>query len=89
MTRLTDHLSDYEDARSSVELVQEGIAYKLGNAICSTCFVSLEESHPSVDFSEYGLDLDGHCLVLNLFGWRSTVECLIRPFMIIVVSEPS
>jgi hypothetical protein len=67
MTRLTDHLGDYEDARSSVELVQEGIAYKLGNAICSTCFVSLEESYPSVDFSEYALDLNTYDTVEYAF----------------------
>ena len=58
MTRLTDHISDYESASTSVELVRQGIAGKLGGAICSTCFVSLDESYPSVDFSEYGLSLD-------------------------------
>lgn len=57
MTRISDHISDYESASTSVELVREGIASRLGGAICSTCFVSLDESYPSVDFSEYGLSL--------------------------------
>jgi len=29
-----------------------------------------------------------HCLVLNLLSWRFAVECLIWPFVVVVVSEP-
>ncbi|WP_336337422.1 hypothetical protein [Haloarcula brevis] len=67
MTRLTDHISDYETARTSVELLQEGVAYKLGNAICSTCFVSLEDSYPEIDLSEYGIDLNEYDTVEYTF----------------------
>lgn len=59
MTRISEHLSDEEEARTSVELVKTGLAYKLGNAICANCFMSLEESYPKIDFNSYGLCFDG------------------------------
>ncbi|EMA31535.1 hypothetical protein C444_08070, partial [Haloarcula japonica DSM 6131] len=31
--------------------------------------------------------LERHCLVLNLLSWRSSVECLVRSFVVVVVSE--
>ncbi|RKS75994.1 hypothetical protein BDK61_4620 [Haloarcula quadrata] len=30
-----------------------------------------------------------HCLVLNLFSWRFSVKSLVRPFVVVVVSESS
>lgn len=60
MTRIYKHMTDEELARTSIELVKAGIAYKLGNAICAGCFMSLEETYPDIDFSIYGLDLEDY-----------------------------
>jgi len=59
-------------------------------------YVSTNEKF-AADFEEYiaeypynkpQLSIEGHCLVPNLLGWRSSVECLIGSFVVIVVSEP-
>lgn len=33
--------------------------------------------------------LGGHCLVLDDLSWRSSVECLVRSFVVVVLSEAS
>jgi hypothetical protein len=33
--------------------------------------------------------INWRCLVENLLSWRSSIECLIRSIMVVVVSEPS
>lgn len=65
VTRLSDHINDYESARKSNELhfTDDNIAYNLSNPICANCFTSLEDSYPDVEFQSYGLDFSNYLLV--------------------------
>jgi hypothetical protein len=56
VTRLSDHVDDYESARTSRELVISDLAYDLKNTICADCFISLSESYPGIEFQSYGID---------------------------------
>lgn len=56
-TSLSDHINDYESARTSRELLSNEIAYNLTNPICADCFTSLGDSFPDVKFQSYGIDL--------------------------------
>lgn len=56
MTELYTHFDDYENPRTSRDLVIEGITYKIGQNICAQCFLELDQDYPNIDFSEYGLD---------------------------------
>jgi len=65
VTRLSNHIEDYESARTSKELLftEDNIGYNLSNPICATCFTSLNNKYPNIKFSSYGLNLSDYISV--------------------------